>query len=155
MYSKDFCIKLPDMMMCVFVATEPVGEALPDCTVHQKHTSPGDHVPVSFTSTHNHNNTLSFSLNGGVLVHIWISSMSKKFSKVGFFLQINQGLFLWSKKSRPDTLLQSVHAPLFMRYTIMVTRWGISEYLFFLADWLSLTWRRHFVSWSCSTAQRG
>ena len=81
-------------MMCVFVATEPVGEAVPDCAVHQKHTSPGDHVPVSFTSTHNHNNTLSFSLNGGVLVHIWISSMSKKFRKVGFFLQINQGLFL-------------------------------------------------------------
>ena len=121
-------------MMCVFVATEPVGEAVPDCTVHQKHTSPGDHVPVSFTSTTAH----CLSLWMAASLYIWISSMSKKFRKVGFFLQINQGLFLWSKKYQPDTLLQSVHAPLFMRYTIMVTRWGISEYLFLQIDchWL-------------------
>ena len=101
-----------------------------------------------------HNSTLSFSLNGGVLVHLDFFH-EQKISQSGIFLQINHGLFLWSKKYQPDTLLQSVHAPLFMRYRIMVTRWGISEYLFFLADWLSLTWRRHFVSWSCSTAQRG
>ena len=68
------------MMMCVYIVIEPVGEAVSDCTVHQKHTSPGDHVPVS---THLHNNTLSFSLNGAPCIYIWISSMSKNFRQSG------------------------------------------------------------------------